>query len=486
MVKHSYEELKTYYKDYSLVPVCKEIYSDVITPITLLRKLANVNKNYFLLESVENGAHFGRYSFLGFEPLLRAYCDDGTVMVKSGGIKTAIEGEPLNVLRNLLQQYKSPKLKELPSFTGGFVGYFSYEMIGYSEPKLHIKASEFPEFDLILMDKIIVFDHLKQKIEVIVNAKTEDGREGYEAAVLEIEKMIHLIKDTTPLPQWKAQEDVKFSCSTSKEQYCEMVEKTKEYIREGDIFQGVISRRFEAEYQSSLLNTYRVMRTINPSPYMYFIQIEDIQIAGVSPETMIKLEDGILTTFPVAGSRPRGKTITEDEQLEKELLEDEKELAEHNMLVDLARNDVGRIAKFGSVHVEAYKQIHRFSKIMHIASVVCGELREDKDGVDTISTMLPAGTLSGAPKFRACQIIDELESEPRGVYGGAIGYLDLSGNLDLCIAIRTAVKKQDKVYVQAGAGIVADSVPEKEYEECGNKAKAVLEAIRRAREVNEL
>lgn len=485
MVKHSYEELKKYYKNYSLIPICKEIYSDCITPIILLRKLANVNRNYFLLESVENGAHFGRYSFLGFEPLLRIYCDHGTVMIKSGGVMKAIEGEPLTVLKDLLIQYKSPKLNDLPSFTGGFVGYFSYEMIGYSEPKLHIKQSEFPEFDLILMDKVIVFDHLTQKIQVIVNAKTEDGKEGYEAAILEIEKIIHLIYDTKPLPKQRAQKEVNFVCNTSKEGYCQIVEKTKEYIREGDIFQGVISRRFEADYQSSLLNTYRVMRTINPSPYMYFIQIEDTQIAGVSPETMIKLEDKKLTTFPVAGSRPRGRTIAEDEQLEKELLKDEKELAEHNMLVDLARNDVGRIAKFGSVKVEAYQQIHRFSKIMHIASIVCGELREDKDGVDTITAMLPAGTLSGAPKFRACEIIDELENEPRGVYGGAIGYLDLSGNLDLCIAIRTAVKKQNKVYVQAGAGIVADSVPDKEYEECENKAKTILEAIKRASEVNE-
>ena len=262
-----------------------------------------------------------------------------------------------------------------------------------------------------------------------------------------------------------------------------MVEKTIEHIKEGDIFQGVISRRFEADYKDSLLNAYRVLRTTNPSPYMYFIQSDDVQIAGASPETMIKLQNGKLTTFPVAGTRPRGKTYEEDIALEEELMKDEKELSEHNMLVDLARNDVGRIAEYGSVHVEDYMSIHRFSKVMHIASVVCGELRGDKDGCDTISALLPAGTLSGAPKFRACEIIDELEPVARGVYGGAIGYLDFAGNLDVCIAIRTAVKKGDKVYVQAGAGVVADSVPENEYQECANKAGAVIDAVKRACEV---
>lgn len=243
-------------------------------------------------------------------------------------------------------------------------------------------------------------------------------------------------------------------------------------------------RRFEAKYHSSLLNIYRVLRTTNPSPYMYFIQCDDLQIAGTSPETMVKLEEGKLTTFPVAGTKKRGADAKEDEILEKELLADEKECAEHNMLVDLARNDIGRLAEYGSVTVEEYMKIHRFSKVMHIASVVCGRLREDKDGCDTIAAMLPAGTLSGAPKFRACQIIDELEKDARGIYGGAIGYLDFSGNLDVCIAIRTAVKKGNKVYIQAGAGIVADSVPESEYQECANKAGAVIEAVKRASEVN--
>jgi anthranilate synthase component 1 len=263
-----------------------------------------------------------------------------------------------------------------------------------------------------------------------------------------------------------------------------MVNKTKEYIKKGDIFQAVISRRFETEYNDSLLNAYRVLRTTNPSPYMVFMQNDDVQLISTSPETLVRLQNGILSTFPIAGTRPRGKDSAEDKALEKELLADEKELAEHDMLVDLARNDLGKISKYSSVHVSEYKTIQRYSKVMHIASEVEGQIKEGKDALDAIEAVLPAGTLSGAPKIRACQIIEELEKEPRGIYGGAIGYLDFTGNMDVCIAIRMAVKKNNKVYIQAGAGIVADSVPEKEYEESGNKAKAVMEAIISARKVD--
>ncbi|MBP3459087.1 MAG: anthranilate synthase component I [Lachnospiraceae bacterium] len=479
-----YEHARQYEKEYNIIPVCREIYADVVTPITLLRKLAQIDSRFFLLESVEGGSRWGRYSFLGVNPLMQISCKNGIVTLKSGAIEQKEEKDPMEALREQLAKFKTPKIEGMPSFTGGFVGHFSYEMIGYAEPKLHLKESEFDDYNLMLFDKVIAYDHLKQKIIVIVNYRSDQGETGYNAAGLEIEKIIHMIYDSTPLKPEEAQEEVNFTCNTSEEEYCEMVEKTKHYIREGDIFQGVISRRFEADYKSSLLNTYRVLRTTNPSPYMYFIQCEDLQIAGTSPETMVKLEQGKLTTFPVAGTRKRGADTKEDEMLEEELLADKKECAEHNMLVDLARNDIGRIAEYGSVTVEEYMKIHRFSKVMHIASVVCGRLREDKDGCDTIATMLPAGTLSGAPKFRACEIIDELEKDSRGIYGGAIGYLDFSGNLDVCIAIRTAVKKGDKVYIQAGAGIVADSVPENEYQECANKAGAVIEAVKRASEVN--
>lgn len=480
----SYEQVKQYENDYNLIPVSKEIYADVITPITLLRKLSLVDERFYLLESVEGGNRWGRYSFLGFSPLLQLTCKDNKVTVKSGAIETVPEGNGISVLREYLKKYKSPAIEGLPSFTGGFVGYFSYEMIGLAEPNLKLKKSEFPEYDLMMFDKVIAYDHLKQKIVVIANYSAKDGEKGYRAAELELGKMIQLVLSETPLPQEKNVPAPKFECNLSKEEYCKMVEKTKHYITEGDIFQGVISRKFTAEYEGSLMNAYRVLRTTNPSPYMYFIQSGGLQIAGTSPETMVKLINGKLTTFPVAGTRPRGLTKAEDDALEVELLADEKERAEHNMLVDLARNDIGRIAQYGSVEVEEYMQIHRFSKVMHIASVVTGQLREDKDGCDTVSALLPAGTLSGAPKFRACEIIDELEPEARGVYGGAIGYLDFSGNLDVCIAIRTAVKLGNKVSVQAGAGVVADSVPENEYQECANKAGAVIDAIMRASEVN--
>lgn len=482
----NYEQAGQYEKDYNIIPVCREIYADVVTPITLLRKLAQVDSRFFLLESVEGGKRWGRYSFLGVDPLMQISAKKGFVILKSGAGKKQEEKDPMEALREQLAKFKAPRLEGMPSFTGGFVGYFSYEMIGYAEPKLHLKESDFDDYNLMLFDKVIAYDHLKEKMIVIVNYRSEQGETGYNGAVLEIEKIIHMIYDAAPLKEETGHKEVTFICSTSEKEYCEMVEKTKRYIREGDIFQGVISRKYEAEYHSSLLNAYRVLRTTNPSPYMYFIQCDDLQIAGASPETLVKLEHGKLTTFPVAGTRKRGIDEREDELLEKELLEDEKECAEHNMLVDLARNDIGRLTEYGSVSVEEYMKIHRFSRVMHIASVVSGRIKKDKDGCDAISAMLPAGTLSGAPKFRACQIIDELEKDARGIYGGAIGYLDFTGNLDVCIAIRTAVKKRERVYVQAGAGIVADSIPGNEYQECANKAGAVIEAIKRAGEVNGL
>ncbi len=472
--------------EYRVIPVCKEIYADFITPVAMLPKLARRSQKYYLLESIEGGERWGRYSFLGFNPVVHVTCKNHTVTVKSDSAetKTVYTQNPMDVIREILAEYKSPQLPEIPPFTGGFVGYFSYEMIGYAEPVLKLKKSDFRDLDLMLFDKVIAYDHLKQKISVVVNMKAESGEQGYLKAEQEIEQIIQMITDSAPFPTEQTDSVPEFACNVTKEEYCSMVEKTKEYIRNGDIFQGVISRRFEIEYRSSLFNTYRVLRTTNPSPYMFFLQNDDVQLAGTSPETLIKLINGKLSTFPVAGSRPRGKTQEEDEELERGLLADDKELAEHNMLVDLARNDVGRIAEYSSVKVEAYQVIHRYSKIMHIASIVGGKLRRERDACDAIAAMLPAGTLSGAPKVRACQIIDEVEPQARGIYGGAVGYLDFSGNMDMCIGIRMAVKKGDRVYVQAGAGIVADSVPETEYEESANKAMAVMQAIKLASEVN--
>lgn len=472
--------------DYDIIPVCREIYADVITSITLLRKLAAVSKRYYLLESVEGGEKWGRYSFLGFDPVMRVKCSCGKVTIEKDGEETEkVTDKPLEVLREILKDYKAPRLEGLPPFAGGFVGYFAYAMIGYAEPKLNIKKGTFNDYDMMLFDKVIAYDHLKQKISIIVNMKTDKVMENYGKATAQIQDLANLIRSqqTADIPVSKSKID--FTCNVSKEEYCKLVEKTKEYIVDGDIFQAVISRQFSSPYEGSLINPYRVLRTTNPSPYMVYMKIDDDEIMSTSPETLVRLENGRLTTFPVAGSRPRGLTEEEDQELEADLLSDEKELSEHNMLVDLGRNDLGRISRFDSVEVTKYMMIHKYSKIMHICSQVEGDIKEDCDALSAIESVLPAGTLSGAPKIRACEIIEELESEERGVYGGALGYLDFTGNMDTCIAIRMAVKKDGRVYVQAGGGIVADSIPENEYQESANKAAAVMNAIKAAKEVLE-
>jgi len=485
MITPDYNEIKLLAKDYNIIPICKEIYADITTPIALLRKISRISNRHFLLESIEGGEKWGRYSFLGYDPIAYVTGKDGEIKFQDGEIKTVKTQNPLSELRSYLSKFKAPKLAGMPPFAGGFVGYFSYSMIKYAEPVLRLRSSEFNDFDLMLFDKVIAYDHLKQTIKIVVNMQTDNIEENYAKALRDIEDIIWMISELSMPPKTKMKSRPYFTCNVSKEEYIKAVEKTKEYIKNGDIFQAVISRRFETEYKDSLLNAYRVLRTTNPSPYMVFMRNDNVQLISTSPETLVRLQDGILTTLPIAGTRPRGRTDEEDTALEKELLSDEKELAEHNMLVDLARNDLGRVSEFSSVRVTRYKMIHRYSKIMHITSEVEGILRKDKDALDVIEAMLPAGTLSGAPKIRACEIIEELEKDPRGIYGGAIGYIDFTGNMDVCIAIRMAVKKNDRVYIQAGAGIVADSIPEKEYEESENKAKAVMEAIISAGKVDE-
>lgn len=484
MIKPSCDEIMELAKSYNTIPVCKEILADVITPITLLRRIAASKKRFFLLESIEGGEKWGRYSFIGYDPIMRVSCKNAVVTIdRNGKMKNIETKKPLEVLRSILKDYKSPSLKELPPFTGGLVGYFAYSMIGYAEPKLKIKSGDFNDYDVMLFDKVIAYDHLKQKICVIVNMSTDKILENYGKATAEIEKIINLINDSSPLPELKGRMKSDFECNVSEKEYCNIVEKTKEYIRDGDIFQAVISRKFTCKYDGSLINAYRVLRTINPSPYMVYMNIDDDEIISTSPETLVRLQNGRLYTFPVAGSRPRGKTDEEDIALEKSLLSDEKELSEHNMLVDLGRNDLGRISKYDSVEVTKYMVIHRYSKIMHICSQVESNIRDDCDAMDAIESVLPAGTLSGAPKIRACEIIEEEEALPRDIYGGALGYMDFTGNLDTCIAIRMAYKKGENVYVQAGGGIVADSVPKNEYEESANKAAAVMNAVRNADEL---
>ena len=474
--------------DYTVIPVCREIYADVTTPFMLLRKLSRISERFYLLESVEGGEKWGRYSFLGYDPVMRVYCKNGLVQIEKAGRKETVKTDrPLEEIRKILKEYRSPKLQDMPPFTGGFVGYFGYAMMQYAEPVLSIKRDGFNDYDVCLYDKIIAYDHLKQKISIIVNMKTDHVMENYGRAVSEITQLEAMIK--APFIPDDTSKEIKnhteFSCNVSKEEYCSLVEKTKEYIYAGDIFQAVISRQFTADYSGSLIDAYRVLRTTNPSPYMVYMHIDDEEVMSTSPETLIRLQNGRLTTFPVAGSRPRGKNDEEDEKLQADLLPDEKELSEHNMLVDLGRNDLGKISEIDSVEVTKYMMIHKYSKIMHICSQVESNIRKDCDALDAIESLLPAGTLSGAPKIRACEIIELMESEPRGIYGGALGYIDLTGNMDTCIAIRMAAKKDGKVYVQAGGGIVADSIPENEYMESYNKALAVMNAVKNAKEVED-
>lgn len=469
---------------YKVLPVSCELLSDICTPIEAVKILKNVSTHCYMLESVAEKERWGRYTFLGFDPKLEITCMDG--QMRAGNLTFQTEN-PSEVLRQILRDYKSPRFDYLPSFTGGLVGYFSYDYLSYSEPtvKCQVEDTEaFKDVDLMLFDKVIAFDNFRQKIILIVNMPLDDPETGYNKAILELRQLRELLKTGQKKQEPPGRLLSQVTPLFDREAYCAMVEKARHHIHEGDIFQIVLSNRLSAEFEGSLLNTYRMLRTINPSPYMFYFSGTDVEVAGASPETLVKLENGILHTFPLAGTRPRGKTEEEDKALEQELLADEKELAEHNMLVDLGRNDLGKISKFGTVQVEKLHSIERFSHVMHIGSTIRGEIREDCDALDAIEAVLPAGTLSGAPKIRACQLIGQLEQNKRGIYGGAIGYIDFTGNLDTCIAIRIAYKKNGRVFARSGAGIVADSVPEKEYEECINKARAVMNALSAAEEAD--
>lgn len=470
--------------EYKVVPVSCEILSDICTPIEALKILKNVSSHCYMLESAQQNEKWGRYTFLGFDPKMEITCLNGNMKVGNVSFETK---DPSSFLRQIIADYKSPKFDYLPSFTGGLVGYFSYDYLGYSEPSVRIEvedSEEFKDVDLMLFDKVIAFDNFKQKIVLIVNISLDDPETGYNRAILELKKLCELLQNGEKRNEPGGKLLGPVTPLFDEKQFCSMVEKAKKYIYEGDIFQIVLSNRLSAPFEGSLFNTYRLLRTINPSPYMFYFSGTDVEVAGASPETLVKLENGILHTFPLAGSRPRGKTEKEDKELESELLADEKELAEHNMLVDLGRNDLGKISKFGTVEVEKLHSIERFSHVMHIGSTVRGEILNNQyDAFDAIEAVLPAGTLSGAPKIRACQLIAELENNKRGIYGGAIGYVDFTGNMDVCIAIRTAYKKNGKVFVRSGAGIVADSIPKNEYQECINKAKASLKSLELAQEV---
>ncbi|WP_302579461.1 anthranilate synthase component I [Clostridium saudiense] len=482
MIYPSLKEVKkiTTNQDYKVVPISMELYSDIKTPIETLKILKGISTNVFILESVDSTNKMGRYTFLGYDLKLELTCYNHKLKITTG---TTIEEEvkhPNEYIRKILKENKSPRISGMPTFTGGLVGYFSYDYIKYGEQSLNLNANDeekFNDVDLMLFDKVIAFDNYRQKIILIVNIKVENLEVNYRKAEIELKAMADLIINGKKAEERPLKIKSDYRSYFSKEQYCNMVVKAKEYIKEGDIFQVVLSNKIEAEIEGSILDAYRVLRSTNPSPYMFYFYSNDIEISGASPETLVKLENNKLYTFPLAGTRKRGKDEEEDLELEKELLADEKELAEHNMLVDLGRNDIGKISEINSVKVDKYMSIEKFSHVMHIGSTVSGTLRSDKDALDAIDSILPAGTLSGAPKLRACEIINELEGNKRGIYGGAIGYIDFTGNLDMCISIRLAFAKNGKVFVRSGAGIVADSVPENEYEECINKSKAVINAL---------
>ncbi|MDR1852415.1 MAG: anthranilate synthase component I family protein [Propionibacteriaceae bacterium] len=465
---------------YPLLPVWIE--SEITRgPAEAFLVLKRLSKQAYILESLEDTGERGRYTFLGYDPKLEITCVDGVTTIKGQTTRTA--GDPAAEISRILEQNRTPIVDALPPFTGGLVGYFSFDYFQYAEPALKLKAEDtegFKDADLMLFDKVIAYDHLEGKLFLIANIRAENLEEEYAKAESELAYLAQLIAAGEPAQMPKLQLESDWRELLDERRYAQMVAKAKDYIVDGDIFQVVLSNRLDADASGSLYETYLLLREVNPSPYMFYFSSDDLEIAGASPETLVRSRGGEAVTFPLAGTRRRGKDAEEDAALEAELLADEKELAEHNMLVDLGRNDIGKLSEFGTVEVEQYLQILRFSHVMHIGSTVKGKLRSDVKPVDVVGAVLPAGTLSGAPKIRACEIIDELEGVKRGVYGGALGYLGFNGELDTCIAIRIAYKKNGKVFVRAGAGVVADSVPELEYKECRNKMGAVLAALEEA------
>jgi anthranilate synthase component 1 len=472
--------------DAKRIPLAKELMADMYTPIQIMKRLKSQYHHCFLLESASNEEYWGRYTFLGFDPSLEISGIQQEITIKDfeeNQTQSLHANHPADAIRSILAQYKTPSLEAFPYFTGGLVGYFSYDYIRYEEPKLILEdhgQADFKDFDLMLFNHLIIFDHYRQKLILISGVIKDNIEESYAKACGMVELMEHLIKTPANLPVSKLELLSDLKPKFSVEEYAENVKKAKHYIHEGDIFQVVLSNPIQAQAKGSLFDTYRILRSTNPSPYMFYFSSDDLEMAGASPETLCRLTQGNVTTFPLAGTRPRGATLQEDARLEADLLSDEKELSEHNMLVDLARNDIGKISKIGTVSVTEYMKIHKYSHVMHIGSTVSGKIKDGLDGLDTISSILPAGTLSGAPKFRAAQIIEELEQCKRGVYGGAVGYLDFSGNLDTCIAIRLVYKKSGTITIRSGAGIVADSNPQSEAQECLNKARAVLNAVEQA------
>ena len=474
----------------NMIPVCVEILADTETPVSAYMKLRSESGGYsFLFESVEGGERAARYSFLGIRPdrVFRSR-DDRISLEEMGSGRREWRGDPVAALKDLIGPYEPVQVEGLPRFTGGAVGYLGYDGIRLVEdiPASGADDLELDDMVFAVFGAVLAFDNLRHTILLIANADLGqhpgDVDAAYEAAVSRLRELKEQLARPAAAPQLTAGEGMgPVRSNMSRRDYVEKIERCLEYIRAGDIFQVVFSQRFQVEVTADPLDIYRILRTVNPSPYMFHMTLGDqLQVLGASPEILVRVEGGTIDLRPIAGTRPRGKTAEEDTRLEVELLNDDKDRAEHVMLVDLGRNDVGRVSEFDSVELTEMMTVERYSHVMHIVSNVRGRLRPEMDSVDALFACYPAGTLSGAPKIRAMEIIDELESCRRGIYGGAIGYLDFSGNLDTCIAIRTLVVKDGIAYVQAGGGIVADSKPEEEYQETVNKAMALLRAIEMA------
>lgn len=491
-------------KDYSLIPVYREVLADLETPISVFMKLCLEEPGAFLLESVEGGEKVARYSFLGSRPLLTLANRDGVTRVVEGeaaseyrtvgqvtqlnGESRKLEGDPLSHLRQVMGEFKVYQPPNLPRFFGGAVGYLSYDSVRYFErlPNAPADDQNLPDALFMVTELVVVFDHLKHKLTLIAN--TQPGSEpdvAYRRAVALLDRAVERLRGPVPVPpgvSFGRPRPLTVRSNMSQEQYEAAVVKAKEYIKAGDIFQVVVSQRLQTSVRSRPLDIYRVLRTVNPSPFMFYLTFGDLKIIGSSPEMMVRVENGIAELRPIAGTHPRGASPEEDEALAAAMLADEKERAEHVMLVDLGRNDIGRVCEYGSVQVTDMMRVERYSHVMHLVSDVQGRLQPGKDAFDALAACFPAGTLSGAPKVRAMEIIDELEPTRRNAYGGAVGYIGFSGSMDTCITIRTMVMKGDQVYLQAGAGIVADSDPTKEYEETLHKARALIRTLEMAEE----
>ncbi|MBT4098478.1 MAG: anthranilate synthase component I [Gemmatimonadetes bacterium] len=470
------------------VPITKEILADTETPVSAYLKLRPHSDFTFLFESVEGGERAARYSFLGINPsiIFRSKDQRATIEDRATGTIETIEGDPRVVLRELMAKYEGLRLEGLPRFTGGAVGFLGYDGIRLAEQIPDSGIDDLGADDMVfaLFETILAFDNLRHTVLLIANARVQEGDEPdqvYAAAAQRIDETEQLLAQQTPAPRLPGGRQMgTVHSNVSRQDYTKAVNQCLEYIRAGDIFQVVFAQRFQLQYEADPFEIYRVLRTVNPSPYMFHITQGDLQILGASPEILVRVEDGTLDVRPLAGTRARGVDEADDQRLEEELLADEKDRAEHVMLVDLGRNDVGRVSKYDTVRVTEMMTVERYSHVMHIVSDVRGQLKEGMDSLDALFACYPAGTLSGAPKIRAMEIIDELEPTRRGIYGGAVGYLDFSGNLDTCIAIRTMVVKDGVAYVQAGGGIVADSDPDAEYQETVNKAMALFRAVEMA------